>query len=475
MTRNIRRTKIVCTLGPSSDSYEQIRALAVAGMDVARINFSHGTQKEHKKKIDIVRKLSGDLGKSIAVLQDLQGPKIRIKTFENGEIQLAEGDEFTLTTRDVVGNQHEVSVSYPTFNRDVRTGDTVLLDDGIMNLVVEKVSGTDVKCKVIFGGTLRDHKGLNLPGAILSVDVLTEKDKEDLEFGLAMDVDFVALSFVQKPGDVTELKKIIAKKGKKTQVIAKIEKPQAVENIKEIIDEANCIMIARGDLGVEMNTEEIPPIQKRIIAMCNSAGKPVITATQMLDSMIHNPRPTRAEASDIANAVLDGSDAVMLSGETASGLFPVESVETMERIVTLIEDKNIHRWDIRRKKPEIFYPTSIAIGYSACHAAEMVNAGVIVCLTQSGSTAEMIARFRPEVQIFAMTPKKQAYYRTALMWGVKGYLTSEFSDDMDEAIQHIIDLLLREDKIKKGDNVIFTAGIPFYTMRGSNMLRIETA
>ncbi len=475
MSETVRRTKIVCTLGPSSDSYEQIRALALAGMDVARINFSHGTQEEHKKKIDTVRKLSGELGRPIAVLQDLQGPKIRIQTFEDGEIHLAEGDEFTLTIRDIIGNRHEVSVSYPTFIQDVRAGDTVLLDDGTISMVVEKVSGKNVKCKVIYGGALRDHKGLNLPGSILSVDVLTEKDKEDLQFGLAMDVDFVALSFVQKPEDITQFKKIIAERGKKTPVIAKIEKPQAVENIEKIIDESDCIMIARGDLGVEMNTEEIPPIQKRIIALCNRAGKPVITATQMLDSMIHNPRPTRAEASDVANAVLDGSDAVMLSGETASGLFPVESVKTMERIVMLIEEKNFNRWDVKRKKPGTFYPTSIAIGYSACHAAELVNAGAIVCLTQSGSTAEMIARFRPGAPIFAVTPKKQAYYRTALMWGVRGYLTSEFSGEMDEAIHDIIELLLRENKIRKRDNLVFTAGIPFYKMRGSNMIRIETS
>lgn len=472
----IRRAKIICTLGPSSETYEQILALAKAGMDVARLNFSHGTHDDHKEKIAIVRKISRELNKPIAILQDLQGPKIRVLTFEKGKISLKEGAEFTLTVREIIGNDREVSVSYDLLHKDVKAGDTVLLDDGNIRLKVENVKGKDVSCRVVFGGDLLDHKGLNLPGSILSVDSLTEKDKVDLEFGLSLEVDFVAISFVQQPKDVEIIKEIISKKGKNTPVIVKIEKPQAVENIEAIIALSGSIMIARGDLGVEMETEQIPPIQKKIIALCNKAGVPVITATQMLESMIHHARPTRAEASDVANAVLDGSDIVMLSAESASGAFPVETVKTMDRIVTLTEESSDERWDLKRRRPDIFYPSSLAIGYSACHAADLVNAGAIVCLTQSGSTAAMISRFRPNAPIIAVTPNQTPYNRTSLLWGVEGILMEkEFSDNMDVAVNEIIGMLLKLGKIAKGDTLVFTAGIPFYKKLGTNMLRIETA
>jgi pyruvate kinase len=469
-----RRAKIVCTLGPSSESYEKISSMVKAGMNVARLNFSHGTHENHKKVIDIIRRVSKEQNKPIAILQDLQGPKIRIMKFEKGFIELKRGKTFILTTRDVEGNDNIVSVSYKSFSKDVHIGDMVLLDDGLLKLKVEKIRGQDVHCKVIFGGMLSNHKGLNLPGSILSISALTEKDKKDLRFGLKMDVDFVALSFVQKVDDINQIKRIISKAKKNTPVVAKIEKPQAVDAIEEIIQMTDVIMVARGDLGVEVSAEEVPPIQKKIIALCNKNGKPVITATQMLESMIHNPRPTRAEASDVANAILDGTDAVMLSGETAAGKFPVTSVQTMHRIVNLTEKKiRTDNWQNRRRQADQQYSISSAIGYSACQAADLVDAAMIICLTQSGTTARMIARYRPSQPLIAVTHTEKSLRRLNLVWGVIPYSLHEFGDNMDEAIADILCLVRRKGPVKKGDKIVITAGLPFHSRRGTNMLRIE--
>jgi pyruvate kinase len=469
-----RRAKIVCTLGPSSNSYEKIKAMAKAGMDVARLNFSHGSHKDHEKVIKIIRKIAKELNKPIAILQDLQGPKIRISKFSEGFIELKRGDIFTLTTRDVQGDNKIVSVSYKSFFKDVKIKDIVLLDDGLLKLKVEKIKGQDVICKVIFGGVLSNHKGLNLPGNILSVSALTDKDKKDIRFGMAQDVDYVALSFVQKPEDIEEIKRIISGAKKDIPVVAKIEKPQAVESIEEIIQKTDVVMVARGDLGVEVSAEEVPPIQKRIIALCNKNGTPVITATQMLESMIHNPRPTRAEASDVANAILDGTDAVMLSGETAAGKFPVTSVQTMHRIVNLIE-KNVRstNWQSRRRDFDQKYSISSSIGFSACQAANLIDAVMIVCLTQSGTTARMISRYRPKQPLIAVTHTERNLRRLNLVWGVRPYSLHEFGDNMDEAITDILNIIKRKSPVKKGDKIVITAGLPFHSRRGTNMLRIE--
>ena len=468
-----RRAKIVCTLGPSSETYENIRALAEAGMDVARLNFSHGTHEYHRNLIKLVRKVSDDLERPIAILQDLQGPKIRIGTFENKKIDLVEGENFTLTTRNVVGNEDIVSVSYKSFYKDVKPGDWVLLDDGKLKLIVETIKDEDVVCRVEHGGILQDKKGLNLPGSILSIACLTKKDEKDLKFGLDMNVDFVALSFVQKPEDVLHLKEKISVAGKSTPIVSKIEKPQAVAAIDRITDLTDVVMVARGDLGVEMLTEEVPQIQKEIIQMCNKKGVPVITATQMLESMIESPRPTRAEASDVANAVLDGSDAVMLSGETASGNYPVQAVSTMNRIVSLIEKKNLPRWDLKRLRPDDEYSGEYAIGYSACHSAELVKASAIICLTQTGFTAKMIGRFRPSIPIIALTYSKEPYHRLALYWGVTGFITNEFHRNIDEVVENLKRELLEKDIVLPKDTLVFTAGLPFSHRRKTNMLRIE--
>lgn len=469
-----RRAKIICTLGPSSNTYEKVKALALAGMDVARLNFSHGTHEEHKEFIRIIRKIASEIDKPITILQDLQGPKIRIQKFEDGFINLRPGDAFTLTNRKVTGSQYIVSVSYPSFSSDVKIGDKVLLDDGLLTLKVEKVKDEDVNCRVIFGGRLSDHKGLNLPGNILSVKALTKKDKADLKFGLEMDVDYIALSFVQKADDIKEIKKIIANENKDIPVIAKIEKPQAVESIEEITDITDVIMVARGDLGVEVSAEEVPPIQKEIISICNHKGIPVITATQMLDSMINNPRPTRAEASDVANAILDGSDAVMLSGETASGKFPVTSVQTMHRIICLIEKKRLSSiWEKRRNQKNLDYNVSSTIGYSACQAAELINSAVIICLTQTGSTARLISKYRPNQPVIAVTHTERSLRRLNLIWGVIPYFVHEFGDNFDEAISDILKIIKSKNVLKKGNKIIITAGLPFYSRKGTNMLRIE--
>ena len=468
-----RRAKIVCTVGPSSDSYQKIIALSKAGMDVARLNFSHGTHEYFKTTLKNIRRVSAKTEKAITILQDLQGPKIRIQKFRNGKIELKPGDDFTLTARNILGDDKIASVSYKSFNRDVKKGDTVLLDDGLIKLKVKRIEQTDVHCKVIYGGVLSDKKGLNLPASILSVDALTVKDKSDLLFGLKNEVDYIALSFVRKADDIKKIKSIIKKQNRHTPVIAKIEKPQAVNCIEDIIDAADAIMVARGDLGVEVNAEEVPPIQKRIISKCNEIGKPVITATQMLDSMMHNSRPTRAEASDVANAILDGTDAVMLSGETATGKFPVESVKMMSRIIEIIEKSGQLPKEKRKRRIEKGYAVSEAIGYSAGMTADLVRAKAIICLTQSGSTAQMIARYRPDEPIIAITPNESTLRHLSLVWGVRGYLLESLGENIESAIDDVKILLKTKKVLKKGDKIIFTAGLPFFMRRITNMLRIE--
>jgi pyruvate kinase len=473
-SQSLRRAKIICTLGPSSQTSSKISALIDAGMDVARLNFSHGTHEEHKHLIQLIRRISAQKKKSITILQDLQGPKIRILTFRAGPVKIKKGDIFTLTNRKINGDQSGVSVSFSSFYKDVKKGDDVLLDDGLIKLKVKEVRGKDVICKVINGGPLSDHKGLNLPGNRLSVKALTDKDKDDLAFGLSMDVDYIALSFVQHAKDIREIKKLIAAQQKDTPVIAKIEKPQAVKDIDKISDICDVVMIARGDLGVETSPEQVPAIQKKIIALCNRKGVPVITATQMLESMIYNPRPTRAEASDVANAVIDGSDALMLSGETASGKFPVRAVDTMHKIITLTENELSKSMQSPRRRYEgKNSDISSIIGYSASQAAGIVNAALIVCLTQTGSTARMIARFRPQQPLIAVTHTVSNLRRLNLVWGIRPYAISEFGENFDKAIEEIIKIVKKSGAAKKGDKIIVTAGLPFYSKPGTNMLRIE--
>ena len=467
-----RRVKIVCTLGPATDTYEGVLKLARLGMDVARFNFSHGTHDDHRKRFDWVRRASAECGKPIAVLQDLQGPKIRVRQFAAGQVELKRGAVFTLTVREVEGTGEVASVSYPTFHQDVAPGSVVLLDDGNLSLKVLEVRGPDVRCEVVDGGILKNNKGVNLPGSILSVEAMTEKDKTDLEFGLELGVDYVALSFVQRPEDVQALKNLIALHDKATPVISKIEKPQAVDRIEQIVGLSDGIMIARGDLGVEMSVWEVPPIQKNVIELCNKLGKPVITATQMLESMISNPRPTRAEATDVANAVLDGTDAVMLSAETASGQHPFEAVEHMHKIIATIEAKRPAPWQQRAAVPEQRDTSASAIGEAASLAAA-VGAARIVCLTDTGHTAKLISHFRPPRAVLAVSPSERALRQLALYWGVWGVLTSGFGDNIDDAVRQVNEQLKRQGFVADGDTVVYTAALPFTAHRDTNMLRIE--
>ncbi len=469
-----RKVKIVCTLGPSTNTYEKILQLARLGMDVARFNFSHGTYEDHKQRFDCVRRASIECRKPIAVLQDLQGPKIRVRKFAGDQVELKTGAPFILTVRELpIGTEKESSVSYPTFNNDVVPGSTVLLDDGNLSLKVIEIKGPDVHCEVVHGGILKNNKGVNIPGSVLSVDAMTEKDKEDLKFGLDLGVDYVALSFVQRPEDVKAIKQLIFFHGKDTPVISKIEKPQAVDHIDEIIELSDGIMIARGDMGVEMNVWEVPPIQKDIIQRCNKAGKPVITATQMLESMIGNPSPTRAEATDVANAVLDGTDAVMLSAETASGAYPFEAVEHMHMIISTIEKKRTAPWRDRRMAPGESYTAANAIGEAASLAATVIGASKIICLTDLGHTAKLVSRFRPPRAILAVSPSDKALRQLALYWGVWGVQISTFGDRIDDAIRTVTNLLKNGDYVRKDERVVFTAALPFTAHRDSNVLRIE--
>ena len=472
-----RRTRIVCTIGPASADPDRIHALLEAGMDVARLNFSHGDHAFHATLIKRLREAAAIRDHPLAFLQDLQGPKIRVENVPGDGIELLPDAIIDLTgtgsAAHAEGEIALIAVSYPDFHRDVTPGTRVLLDDGQLTLVVESVSADRARCRVQDGGTLLPRKGVNLPGVLLSVPALTPKDVADLAFGVAQSVDFIALSFVQRAEDVAEAQALIRSHGAEIPLIAKIEKPQAVSGIDAILDKADGIMVARGDLGVEVPPEEVPRIQKALIRAAVQKGVPVITATQMLESMIKSPRPTRAEASDVANAVLDSTDAVMLSGETASGDHPVAATQMMARIITLTERDLEPRWDLLRRDRDTRYPIDLAVGYSACHAAEMTDAHAIVCLTGSGATARTVARFRPLTPILTLTSSDVTRRRLSLVWGVKAIPSRDFGEEAEEAVAAIGRHLLQYGSLRPGDRLVLTAGLPFGARRTTNTMRIE--
>ncbi len=469
-----RRTKIICTLGPAVNTLDKIIGLIEAGMDVARLNFSHGDYEEHLNFIKLVRKASEITGKHIPILQDLQGPKIRVGKLKSEPMDLKTGELVILTTEKnytSFSGENVIPVQYEYLTEDLKPGDTVLLDDGLIELKVLKVEDGKVKCEVVDGGILKSHKGVNLPGVDVRIPSLTEKDVEDLKFGLENEVDFVALSFVRKKDDIIDLLSKMESFGRNVPVIAKIEKVEAVKSIDEIIEVADGIMVARGDLGVELPTEDVPVLQKMLIKKANKAGKPVITATQMLESMISNPRPTRAEATDVANAVLDGTDAVMLSSETSIGKFPIESVQVMDRIIRTIEtqykfyepvfDSNL------KLKDEVD-----AIGRAACLLAQQLNAKAIVTITHTGATAKAISKYRPNVKIIALTDSYEVVRRLNIVWGVIGVKIKEITET-DQTIQNA-KIQLRESKLlNPGDLIILTAGIPLFQRGSTNMIKVE--
>jgi pyruvate kinase len=459
-----------------------MKQLLEAGMDVARLNFSHGTHEAHQQVYDDLRAAEAQTGKNLGIMLDLQGPKIRTGKLADGEpIFLSPGDPICITTRDILGDQTTISTSYKELAEDVNAGDTIFLADGILQFAVDSVDGDDVQCTVVQGGHLGEHKGINLPGVRVSAPSLTQKDRNDLQFGLTqLDIDFVALSFVRTAQDIVEIKKIIDESGKHIAVIAKIERPEGVENFDEILTVTDGVMLARGDLGVEVPLHEVPQIQKRLINKCNDAGVPVITATQMFESMITNVRPTRAEVSDVSNAIYDGTDAVMLSGETASGMFPVEAVQIMSDVAAktdaaLMEspprDIILRMREAGIRKGRGSYGDAIA--QAACRTAHAIRAKRIVCFTKMGYTAALIARYRPTVPITAVTMEESIRHRCAVIWGVDTIHSVEpcDTDNLDEVVDQ---LLLENDLAKEGDTVIIAGGFPLVIPTRTNMLKLHT-
>jgi len=462
-----KRTKIIATIGPASSSPAIITKLIHAGMDAVRLNFSHGERKDHNQRIRLVRQAAAKAGKQIAIIQDLKGPKLRVGVMQADEAILKRGDTVSLTTRKILGTSKLVSITYPRLIKDLKIEDVVLLDDGRLELRVVKKKADSIACRVVRGGVLKSNKGVNLPGAHLSLPSLSLKDKEDLVFGVKQGLDYIALSFVRKAEDIVKTRRFIRSLGAEIPIIAKIEKPEAILNLEEIIREADGVMVARGDLGVEMSLEQVPLLQKKIIKACNEAEKPVITATQMLESMIENPQPTRAEASDVANAILDGSDCVMLSGETAVGKYPIQSVSFMTKIAVQA-DKSL---PIRPPDINIF-GTGESMAHAACRAAAELQAKAIVTFTHSGSTALLVSKHRPNVPIIAATPFEYVARKISLYWGVTPLIlkSKRTTDDMIAAVENA---MLTKRLIKIGDMIVLSAGVPVGVAGATNMIKIH--
>lgn len=464
------RTKIVATIGPASRSPEVMRQMIQAGMSVARLNFSHGSYEDHAQTIALIRAISAELDTPVTILQDLQGPKIRVGDLMDGGMELVEGERLSLVPVAEFQHQpHTVSIDYPHLAAEAQPGTPILLDDGLLELIVKEVDANAVHCQIIKGGWLKSHKGVNLPSLNLRLPSMTEKDQEDLEFGLSQGVDWISLSFVRRAEDVQTLKALLAEQGKaEIPVLAKIEKPQAIENLEQILEECDGIMVARGDLGVELPPERVPLLQKHIIRRCNQIGIPVITATQMLESMIHNPRPTRAEASDVANAIVDGTDAVMLSGESAVGNYPVQAVSMMARIAATVE-KDIQYINNPPNKQDETHALSEALNA----IDQTLNLRYIVAFTSSGYTARLAAEERPRAPIVAMTPSLKVYHRLNLVWGVQPILLDQEMDQFEQVVQQVESCLLERKLVVPGDRILIMGGIPMRQAGGTNFLKIH--
>ncbi len=468
------KTKIVATVGPVSNTKEMLIKLAVAGVDVFRLNFSHGTHEVHQTVINSLKEIREEFGYNFAILQDLQGPKIRVEEVENNGVPLVAGDDFVITIDRVIGNSQKASTSYQGLPTDVQSGDAILIDDGNIELKVVSKNEKEVFTKVVYGGTLKSRKGINLPNTNVSAPSLTEKDHVDLLFGLQNDVDWVALSFVRNAEDVTSLRQIILENNSEARIVAKIEKPQAVEHIDAIIEATDAIMVARGDLGVEIEMADVPVVQKMLVRKCNEAGKPVIVATQMMESMIENPRPTRAEANDVANAVMDGADAVMLSAETASGKFPELVVKSMSKIITAIEEgmSAIYHRNFE-PNPNLNTFRSDMVIHSACMLAKNVNADAICSLTGTGYSAFAISRERPVANIFIFSRNRKLINKLSLLWGVRMFYY-ERHKATDETIAEIETILRAKNLLKVGDKYITLASIPIEDRQRVNMMKLSS-
>jgi pyruvate kinase len=468
----MKKTKIICTIGPASRNTEMIKKLIESGMNASRHNFSHGSHEEHGENFTMVKQVRKELDKHIAIILDTKGPEIRTGNFKQDKVVLKEGNKFTVVCNgEVLGDEKKCSITYENLYKDIKEGDTILIDDGLVGLTVEIIEGKEIHCIVKNSGEVSDHKGVNVPGVSINLPSLTEKDKADLKFGVEQGIDIVAASFIRKSSDVLAIRETLAEYGgEEILIFSKIENREGLDNIDEIIKFSDGIMVARGDLGVEIPTEEVPLVQKMIIEKCNNAGKPVITATQMLDSMIRNPRPTRAETTDVANAIFDGTDAIMLSGETAKGKYPVEAVKTMSKIAKKAESAFDYKAALKRKSSDTNVPD--AISFATCTTAMTLNAEAIVTATQSGTTARRVSKYRPECGIIAVTPYEKVARRLALNWGVFP-LCSPKVKTTDELIQQSAKISLEAGLLQKGDLIVIAAGIPVNFVGSTNMIKVH--
>lgn len=469
----MRRTKIVCTIGPGSEDPPLIREMILAGMDVARLNFSHEQLDVHQRRIRTIREVSRELKRNVGIMVDTRGPEIRIRSFAAGSVSLTKGELFTLTVEEIEGDKNRVSVTYPGLPADLEPGAVILLDDGLITLLAEKITGSEVCCRVIHGGELRGHKGINLPGTSTNLPAMSEQDRRDIIFAVKQDVDFIAASFIRKQGDVVQIRNLVEEYNGDTRIISKIETREGLDNFPAILQVSDGVMVARGDLGVEIPAEDVPLVQKSLIEKCNKVGKPVITATQMLESMINNPRPTRAEASDVANAIFDGTDAIMLSGETAIGRYPLESVKIMAKIARRTEE------DLHYKQILDYFETVLektvtdAISYATCHSAHELGAAAIITATHSGHTARMVSKYRPRAPIIAVTPSQRVAASLSLTWGVNPVVCKPI-ETTDEMFTVAIEAALQSGLTHMGDLVVITAGVPVGVSGTTNLLRVET-
>lgn len=467
----MRKTKIICTIGPASESEEKLRELMLAGMDVARFNFSHGTHEEHKKKFGRLLKISGELNLPVGALLDTKGPEIRLRNFKDGKAELVSGQKFILTTEEITGDSKRASITYKNLKNDVVAGMSILIDDGLIEMIVEDIKGEEIICTVVNGGPVSNHKGVNVPNAILSMPYINQSDREDIEFGCEMGFDFIAASFTRSKQDILEIRKILDENNSTMKVIAKIENMQGIQNLEEILSVSDGIMVARGDMGVEIPLEEVPVMQKKMIKLAEAQGKHVITATQMLESMIKNPRPTRAEATDIANAIYDGTTAIMLSGESAAGLYPVEAVKTMAKIAERTEQDIDYTSRMKRRVSDSRQEMTTAISHATCTTAADLNAAAIITVTISGFTAGMISRYKPSCPIIACTVNPRVSRQLNLSWGVKPLLIQkeEKAEDLFIEATHAVE---KAGYVKRGDLVVLTAGVPLGVSGRTNMIRV---
>lgn len=470
----MRKTKIICTIGPVSENEEKLRELLMAGMNVARFNFSHGDYEEHGAKFTRAVNIAKEMGKPLATMMDTKGPEIRLKDFEGDKVYLEAGSTFVLTTEDMMGTAQKASITYKNLKNDIKVGSSILIDDGLIELHVKEIGNTEITCEVINGGYVSNHKGINAPGATLSMPYISDVDKSDILFGIKMGYDYLAASFVRSKEDVEEVRKLIKENNGKMKIIAKVENMQGINNLEEILDVSDGIMVARGDMGVEVPMEEVPVIQKEMIKKALAKGKIVITATQMLDSMINNPRPTRAEVTDVANAIYDGTSAIMLSGESAAGSYPVEAVKTMSKIAERAEQDICYDARLRKRKYEYednSKAVTTAISYACCTTAMDLNASAIITVTMSGFTAGMISRYQPSCKIIGCTIDEVVYRQLSLMFGVKPLLI-EKADTAEELFTTAIEASKKAGLIKEGDRVVLTAGVPLGISGKTNMMRV---